>query len=313
MNATSTSNPLRILLIEDSYGDAILISKVLQQALPQTHVLINTSTISDALKIVSEEEFDVALLDRTLPDTRGFSGLHSIQNMSPRLPVIFLTGYKDEDLALEAIKQGAQDYLFKDQLDAHLIRRAIQYAVLRKQFESALIMRANFDMLTGLANRMLFENRLDVALTKMKRLGGIISVLLIDLDKFKLVNDTLGHMAGDKLLKEVGLRLKQSLRAYDVAARFGGDEFAILLEDLSECHQSEVVAKKITQLMETPFLLSGNELSVGVSIGVVNCHNNKNISSESLLLQADTAMYEAKTMSGSTYRIFGTKNIHPPH
>jgi diguanylate cyclase (GGDEF)-like protein len=312
MNATSTSNPLKILLIEDSYGDAILISKVLQQALPQTHVLINTSTISDALKIVSEEEFDVALLDRTLPDTRGFSGLHSIQNMSPRLPVIFLTGYKDEYLALEAIKQGAQDYLFKDQLDAHLIRRAIQYAVLRKQFESTLIMRANFDMLTGLANRMLFENRLDVALTKMKRLGGIISVLLIDLDKFKRVNDTLGHIAGDKLLKEVGLRLKQSLRAYDVAARFGGDEFAILLEDLSECHQSEMVAKKITQLMETPFLLSGNELSVGVSIGVVNCHDNKNISRESLLLQADTAMYEAKTMSGSTYRIFGTKNIHTP-
>lgn len=313
MNVTSTANPLRILLIEDSYGDALLISKVLQHALPQSHVLINTSTISEALKIVSEEEFDVALLDRTLPDTRGFSGLHSIQNMSPRLPVIFLTGYKDEYLALEAIKQGAQDYLFKDQLDAHLIRRAIQYAVLRKQFESALIMRANFDMLTGLANRMLFESRLDVALTKMKRLGGILSVLLIDLDKFKRVNDTLGHIAGDKLLKEVGARLKQSLRAYDVAARFGGDEFAILLEDLSECHQSEVVAKKITQLMETPFLLSGNELSVGVSIGVVNCHDNKHISRESLLLQADTAMYEAKTMSGSTYRIFGSKNALNPY
>jgi diguanylate cyclase (GGDEF)-like protein len=310
MDVTS-ANPLRILLIEDSMGDAILISKVLQLAMPQTHALIKTSTIGEALKIVSEQEFDVALLDRTLPDTRGFSGLHSIQNMSPRLPVIFLTGYKDEYLALEAIRQGAQDYLFKDQLDAHLIKRAIQYAVLRKQFESVLIMRANFDMLTGLANRMLFESRLDVALAKMKRLGGIISVLLIDLDKFKRVNDTLGHIAGDKLLKEVGHRLKQSLRSYDVAARFGGDEFAILLEDLSEYQQSEVVAKKITQIMSTPFNLSGNELSVGVSIGVVNCNNNHDISRESLLLQADTAMYEAKSSIGNSYRIFESQNtIH---
>jgi diguanylate cyclase (GGDEF)-like protein len=312
MDVTS-ANPLRILLIEDSKGDAILISKVLQQAMPQIHALVKTSTIGEALKIVSEQEFDVALLDRTLPDTRGFSGLHSIQNMSPRLPVIFLTGYKDEYLALEAIRQGAQDYLFKDQLDAHLIRRAIQYAVLRKQFESVLIMRANFDMLTGLANRMLFESRLDVALTKMKRLGGIISVLLIDLDKFKLVNDTLGHIAGDKLLKEVGNRLKQSLRSYDVAARFGGDEFAILLEDISEYQQSEIVAKKITQIMATPFNLSGNELCVGVSIGVVNCNNNQDISRESLLLQADTAMYQAKSSSGNSYRIFGSPNMLNSH
>lgn len=309
MDAIPTSNPLKILLIEDSPGDTILISKVLQQALPQAHELVTTTTLGEALKIVSEHEFDVALLDRTLPDTGGFNGLHSIQNMSPRLPIIFLTGYIDEALALEAIRQGAQDYLFKDQLDSNMIKRAIQYAVLRKQFESSLIMRANFDTLTGLANRMLFESRLDIALTKMKRLGGIISVLLIDLDKFKIVNDTLGHIAGDKLLIEVGSRLKQSLRAYDVAARFGGDEFAILLEDLSECQQSEIIAKKITQVMKDPFNLSGNELSVGVSIGVVNCHNDKDINRESLLLQADIAMYEAKSMSGNTYRIFDEENV----
>lgn len=305
MHDSSASNPLKILLIEDSVGDAMIISKVLQQAMPQAHLLERASTISEALKIVSEQEFDVALLDRTLPDSRGFNGLHSIQNMSPKLPIIFLTGYKDERLALEAIKQGAQDYLFKDQLDAELIKRAIQYAVLRKQFEDVLIIRANFDMLTGLANRMLFENRLEIALTKMRQLGGIISVLLLDLDKFKQVNDTYGHIAGDKLLKEVSSRLKQSLRSYDVVARFGGDEFAILLENLSDPHQSEVVAQKIAALMDIPFNLSGNELPITLSIGIVNCHNNRYISSESVLLQADAAMYEAKSLPGTSYRIFG--------
>ena len=185
LNTRSTANPLKILLIEDSKGDAILIGKVLQQAMPMTHLLETTSTLKEALKVVTENEFDVALLDRTLPDTRGFSGLHSIQNISPKLPIIFLTGYKDEYLAFEAIKQGAQDYLFKDQLDANHIMRAIQYAILRKEFEEVLITRANFDMLTGLANRILFENRLNIALTKMKQLGGICSILLLDLDKFK--------------------------------------------------------------------------------------------------------------------------------
>ncbi|WP_078061457.1 diguanylate cyclase response regulator [Legionella saoudiensis] len=305
MHDSSASNPLKILLIEDSVGDTMIISRVLQQAMPQAHILERAATIGEALKIVSEQEFDVALLDRTLPDSYGFNGLHSIQNMSPKLPIIFLTGYKDERLALEAIKQGAQDYLFKDQLDADLIKRAIQYAVLRKQFEDVLIIRANFDMLTGLANRMLFENRLEIALAKMRQLGGIISVLLLDLDKFKQVNDTYGHIAGDKLLKEVSSRLRQSLRSYDVVARFGGDEFAILLENLSEPHQSEIVAQKIATLMDAPFNLSGNELPITLSIGIVNCHNNRYISSESVLLQADAAMYEAKSLPGTSYRVFG--------
>ncbi|MBN9230205.1 MAG: hypothetical protein BGO90_08330 [Legionella sp. 40-6] len=302
----ATHNPLRILLIEDSPGDVILIGKVLKKALPNAHNLVKCTTLTEALKIVSDEEFDVALLDRTLPDTRDFSGLHSIQNMSPKLPIIFLTGYRDEHLALEAIKQGAQDYLFKDQLDPNLIKRAMQYAVLRKQFEGILITRANFDMLTGLANRMLFENRLETALAKMKRLGGYISVLLLDLDKFKFVNDTYGHLAGDQLLQEVGARLKQSLRSYDVAARFGGDEFAILLDDISAPDQSEVVARKIIQVIAAPFVIAHKELSIHVSIGIANCHNSLSINRESLLLRADAAMYEAKLVPESSYQVFGT-------
>lgn len=304
MQAISAANPLKILLVEDTVGDAILISKVLEQALPQNHYLKKTSTIGEALKVVSEEQFDIALLDRTLPDVRGFSGLHSLQNMAPQLPVIFLTGYKDEQSAFEAIKQGAQDYLFKDQLDAQLIKQAIQYAVLRKKFENTLIMRANFDMLTGLANRVLFENRLEVALTKMKQLGGLISVLLIDLDKFKWVNDTRGHIAGDKLLKEVGHRLKEVLRSYDVAARFGGDEFAILLEDLAEPQQSEVIAEKIIQLMKIPINLSGNNISIDISIGIANCSKEQDLSLETVLGQADHALYQAKSISGNSYCLY---------
>lgn len=304
MDGQLAFNPLKILLIEDSLGDAILIEKILKRALPEEYILHKATTIAEALKILSENQFDVALLDRTLPDAREFSGLHSIQNISPNMAIIFLTGYSDEESAFQAIKQGAQDYLFKDHLDEHVIKRSIQFAVLRKEFEEILITHANFDMLTGLANRMFFENRLDVAITKMKLLGSVFSVLLMDLDKFKEVNDTLGHIAGDKLLKEIGYRLQHTLRSYDVVARFGGDEFAILLEDLSYIEQSQNAAQDIINSLKAPFYIADKELYMNISIGIINCYNNREMTREDLLLCVDSAMYEAKSVSTSAYRIY---------
>ena len=144
---------LSILLIEDSRGDALLIKKSLEDALHNAHTLDVASTFEAATKLMSSHRYDVALLDRSLPDVIGFDGLHRLQAMIPQLPVVFLTAYQDEETALLAIQQGAQDYLYKDHIDTHTIKRAIQYAILRKQFEGVLIRRANFDMLTGLSNR----------------------------------------------------------------------------------------------------------------------------------------------------------------
>ncbi len=298
---TSTKDPLRILLIEDSKGDALLIEKALNAAMPEGYSIQKAVTLEEALKLLPDHSFDVALLDRSLPDVEGFDGLHSLQNIAPQLPIVLLTAYKDEQTALEAIEQGAQDYLYKDKIDGHIIKRALQYAVLRKEFEGVLIMRANFDNLTGLANRMLFESRLDMALAKMKRHSGEVAVLFLDLDRFKPVNDTYGHAAGDKLLKEVGGRLKGALRAYDTASRFGGDEFAILLEGLPKAQHAEIVAKKIIQLLDAPTNVFGNEVTVGVSIGIAACASGQEISAETLMQQADAAMYEAKTVNGSSH------------
>lgn len=293
------------MLIEDNKGDAILTERVLKNTMLGAVNISRTESLAATLKILGEDSFDIALLDRSLPDSEGFDGLYSIQNISPQLPIIFLTAYKDEKTAFEAIEQGAQDYLFKDTLDGHSIKRTIQYAILRKQFESILILRANFDMLTGLANRMLFESRLDMALAKMKRHGGNIAVLFLDLDRFKQVNDTLGHAAGDQLLKEVGKRLKSVLRSYDTAARFGGDEFAVLLECISEPAHGEIVAQKIIVLMEAPFEISGKEVDVGVSIGIAGCSlEGSFLDSETLMKRADAAMYEAKSESGNCYRSY---------
>ena len=291
---TATNDPLKVLLIEDSRGDAILIEKALQSALSGAYKMVRVSNLEDAINAVAQDEFDVALLDRSLPDVSGFEALHSLQNRAPALPIVFLTAYKDEHTAFEAIEQGAQDYLFKDALDGHIIKRALQYAVLRKQFEGILIMRANFDMLTGLANRTLFESRLDMALTRMKRHGGNVAVLYLDLDRFKHVNDTMGHIAGDALLKQVGARIKSVLRPYDTAARLGGDEFAVLLENIGCPEAAETVARKLIAKITTPFELHAGHTEIGVSIGIAYNNGAHPMTGDQLMKDADTAMYEAK-------------------
>lgn len=300
----SLEDPLRVLLIEDSAGDAILAKKIICAALNNEVAIEHVTTLRAALEMLEKNAFDIALLDRSLPDVNAFEGLHSIQNMSPKLPVVFLTGHSDEEAALEAVMQGAQDYLYKDKLDAHVVKRSIQYAILRKQFEGVLVMRANYDFLTGMANRMLFESRLDMALERIKRYESNLALLFIDLDHFKEVNDTHGHAAGDALLKDVAKRLKASLRPYDTAARFGGDEFAVLLDMMPEPSHSYVVAEKIINLLETPFIIEDQVITIGASIGITNIDLSDIVSAREYISQADSAMYRAKAVDGSNAQLY---------
>lgn len=304
MKITSSTNPLKILMIEDSRGDAVLIRLSLDKAMPNAYVVDHASTLSQALNMLEGNEYDVALLDRSLPDADGFSGLHSIQNMSPRLPIIFLTGHQDETTAFEAIEQGAQDYLFKDRLDGHVIKRSLQFSVLRKQFEGVLLARANFDPLTGLANRMLFDSRLDMLLARMRRQTTILCVMFIDLDDFKRVNDNHGHLVGDRLLQLVGERIQSALRKTDTVARFGGDEFALILESNHDDPDGELVANKIISLFEKPFHVKERVFRVSISIGITTCSYESIKSREILLAEADSAMYAAKHSVGSSYQLY---------
>ncbi|MDR3448921.1 MAG: diguanylate cyclase [Alphaproteobacteria bacterium] len=298
------SSALHILLVDDSRGDALMIDRAIHQVMPEACDVQRAETLAGTLRLLSQHHFDVALLDRSLPDVVGNSGLQSIQNMAPDLPVVFLTAYKSENAALEAIEQGAQDYLFKDKIDGPAIKRAIQFAIIRKHFESTLQMQANFDPLTGLANRMSFEGRLEMALERMKRREGSIGVLFLDLNRFKPVNDTYGHAMGDRLLVEIGSRIKSCLRPYDAAARFGGDEFAVLIEDIAAPEQCAGIARKMINAIEQPFASSGIDLKVGVSIGVAICGAPLTCGREELIRRADAAMYAAKAMPESACRFW---------
>ncbi len=173
----------------------------------------------------------------------------------------------------------------------------------RKQLEEALKQKAEYDPLTGFANRALFYDRLAQAITAAQRSGRELVLMFIDLDRFKQVNDTLGHEAGDRLLQEASRRIAGCLRGTDLLARLGGDEFTVILPWLTHAFYIEYVARRILEELNKPFHLPQGEGSISGSIGITFFPNDA-VNMEQLLKNADAAMYQAKEAGRSTFRFF---------
>lgn len=291
---------LRVLLIEDNESDAAWISELLESGAGSTIHVTHAKYLSAAIRTLSEQ-YHAVLLDISLPDAGDLDGFFTVQNLAPTVPVIILTGHNDEKLALKAVESGAQDYLVKDTITAPELIRAVRYAMQRKRFEDGITKQANFDSLTGLANRPLFEHRLETALARIQRSLKGVGLLFIDLNDFKNVNDTLGHAAGDMLLKEIGARMAQCIRPYDTVARLGGDEFAVLIEDIDDAHDCANVAQKLINTVSKPVSMDMRHISVGASIGISTCRYDDNAAADLLMRQADAAMYRAKENNINNY------------
>ncbi len=173
----------------------------------------------------------------------------------------------------------------------------------RKKAEERLMHLANFDTLTGLPNRMLFHDRLEHALAKASRNSRLVALLFLDLDRFKTINDSLGHSAGDELLKSVASRLLSNAREEDTVARLGGDEFTIILEGIGGGEDASTVARKVLDVMGQPFDLDGHEVFVTTSVGIA-IYPLDGDNSDDLLKNADTAMYRAKEQGRNSYRFY---------
>lgn len=171
----------------------------------------------------------------------------------------------------------------------------------RKIFEDKLDRLAHYDVLTGIPNRSLLFDRLELATSDAMHTGGQAAVLFIDLDHFKCINDTLGHAAGDQVLREAAARISSSIRRHDTAARLGGDEFAVVLPDLSDPLHAALVAEKIMEKMSEPFLVDGNPLIVSPSIGI-SLFPTDHHQPDRLLELADQAMYRVKASGANGYR-----------
>jgi diguanylate cyclase (GGDEF)-like protein len=172
-----------------------------------------------------------------------------------------------------------------------------------KEVQRALIQEATHDALTGLPNRALLLDRLEHAVSRAARTGAELAVLYIDLDRVKIVNDSLGHNAGDRLLIQVSQRLREGLRTPDTVGRLGGDEFVVIAEDLEDARAGVEVARRIVADVERPFDLEGVEAFVSASVGLAFLSGPED-SAETLLRDSDTAMYRAKQAGGCRFEIF---------
>jgi diguanylate cyclase (GGDEF)-like protein len=174
----------------------------------------------------------------------------------------------------------------------------------RRRAEAEIVHLARHDVLTGLANRAEFNNRLDEASKRLKRNGGNLTVMMIDLDRFKAVNDTHGHLAGDQLLSEVARRLQSTVRETDVLARLGGDEFAVIQEVGADQREGAVaLALRIIEAISAPFGLNGHEAQVGTSIGIAMAPEN-GVEPDELLKRADLALYNVKSRGRNDFCLF---------
>ncbi len=421
---------IRILLLEDSPPDARYIIECLRRFGHEVH---HVTTLEAVLEALSGGGYDLALIDLCVDDSEGIFTFVRVRQAAGALPIIVQSGIAEEEVAVQALSSGAQDYVLKDRITPHGLNRAVKYALERKRIQAALeeseeryslatrgardgiwdwdlrqgkvwvssrfmamlgeperelvispgawlgrvhqddkqklaehikahldgatshleieyrirhssgeyrwiLLRglavksrgqaatrmagsqsditkrketeeqlrydALHDALTTLPNRALFEDRLRQALVRSRRRPDRhFAVLFLDLDRFKIINDSLGHLAGDELLTEIAGRLATSIRQEDTIARLGGDEFCILLDDVGPVSGAEVTATRIQKALIAPVRVSGQDVFTSASIGIAHSATGYDRPSD-LMRDADVAMYRAKNQGGGCHVIF---------
>ena len=291
-----------VLLVEDNPADQEL-ARISIHAARLPGPVRHADSIGQALDLIKEATPDVVLLDLGLPDNTGLEGILTISRTAPSVPIVVLSGQEDETLAAQAVESGAQDYLVKGDYSPKLLARVVRYATERKRVEQQLLYTARYDTITGLVNRSWFLGLLEHALSRAQRDRRSLAVLFLDLDHFKNINDSLGHAAGDMLLKQVGERLQTCSRASDVVARLGGDEFMLLLENLDSTNSARIVAHKVISAMQPAFIVAGVDVVITPSIGIA-FFPDAGEDAETLIKHADTAMYRAKAQGRNTVEFF---------
>ena len=308
------TTPLSVLLIEDSQQDAELIV----DALVAGRYSIEAERVETraALQAALERRaWDLVITGYVIPGFSGASVLRTVREHDADLPLLVVSGMPGEDLAVAAMKQGAHDYIMKSDLRrlAPAARRALLEASARRERAKADQRNAYLayhDSLTDLPNRLLLADRLRQSVAVAHRDRQPMSLLVVDLDGFKEINDTLGHEAGDRVLQEVAERLRARLREVDTVARLGGDEFAVVLPS-TDVHGAERTARKLLEDLAQPAAVGTRPMAVRASIGIARFPEDGS-TGDTLLRHADLAMYQAKSDGSSigVYRPNGGSSTH---
>jgi diguanylate cyclase (GGDEF)-like protein len=302
-NGAPATTPARLLLVDDDPRAAAVIAEMLGGIWPEGFVVTHAQRLDDVERELLDHGATCVLLDLSQHQGDRLAALRRVRAAGPDVPIIVLSEHAGAETGLWAVQDGAQDYLLKSELDPSLLSRAVRHAIERKRSEVELAHQALHDPLTGLPNRVLFLDRLGVALDRSRRTDSAVAVLFLDVDKFKLINDSRGHAAGDQLLIGLAARLQETLRPMDTMARLGGDEFTFLVENLRSEREAILVAQRLSQTAGLPIKIGSDETAITVSIGIALA-DGPSAAPEKVIRDADCAMYRAKRQGGSRFELF---------
>ncbi|MGR6034427.1 MAG: EAL domain-containing protein [Candidatus Nitrosoglobus sp.] len=290
----------RILIVDDDRAMRVALRNILEEGNYQIDEGVNGD---QALAFCKRQMPDLVLMDAVMPVLDGFDACTQIRNLpgGGHTPVLIITALDDEYSIERAFSAGATDYIPKP-VNFAVLRQRVARLLDASRAEKNIYQLAYHDPLTGLPNRTLFKKYLEELMASPRSEEELSAILFLDLDRFKLVNDTLGHDVGDLLLKAAADRVVHCLRSGDKVARLGGDEFTVILEGIRSHEVAASVATKICNVLSKPFSFMGQEIYIGVSIGI-SLYPGDGEDISTLIKHADTAMFRAKEQ-GNDYQFY---------
>jgi two-component system cell cycle response regulator len=289
-----------ILCVEDKNTDFRKVKQALRNH--KQLQLTRVKSIQNAFNSMERKRFDLIFLDYLLPDGTGLDFLEAVSSKGLETPVVVITGQGDELIASRIIKAGAYDYLPKGNVSSkallRIISNALEKASLKREMRMAQEKLAEMsvrDELTGMFNRRYFQEALEREISGAERYGHGLALCMIDLDHFKRVNDTHGHLCGDRVLKNFGRLLSESIRKYDVGCRYGGEEFTLILPDTSLNKAVSLCERFRERIRDFDFIYKDLTIRITISVGVAARKPGGDLTGKQLVDLADKALYQAKS------------------
>ncbi len=304
----------RILLIDDDRLQFRLTQAHFKNFRGEVFDLDWAETYEEGLATLMEGKHVACLLDYQLGERNGLELIREAVEKGTTTPIIFLTAESSDRVDIQAMNAGALDYLVKGEISSRTLERSLRYALKLAETLEKLRQLATRDQLTGMLNRREFDRILAEEEERSRRFGHPFSLVLMDIDHFKKVNDTHGHQAGDLVLQAVAKRLGEVLRTVDRAARFGGEEFALIIMQADRKAALETAKRAVEAVARTPISIGADgELAVTISAGVAEVPADATTGAE-LVSASDKSLYSAKTHGRNravSYDVLSAKSRAP--